>query len=235
MSKVLAIGDTHFPAVHPGYLRFCMDLRDTYRCDTVVHIGDVVDHHAISKHEASPDAEGPVGEHKAAMEDVVRWRGAFPRALVCEGNHDARISRMAAAVNIPSRFLKGYAELYETPGWKWAPDHTVDDVYYCHGTGCGGMYPAFNIMAKMLMSVVSGHVHSAAGIWWRANPVRRIFGMNLGCGVDDKHVAFRYGENLKIRSILSAGVVIDGIPHHHVMACGPGEPYHRAKFKKGKV
>lgn len=233
--KVLAIGDTHFPASHPGYSAFCDDLRDKYRCDTVVHIGDVVDHHAISKHEASPDAEGPVGEHAQALEEVQRWYTIFPKALVCEGNHDARISRMAASVNIPSRFLKGYAELYETPNWKWAPDHTIDDVYYTHGTGCGGMYPAFNIMNKMLMSVVSGHVHSAAGIWWRANPVRRIFGCNTGCGVDDKHVAFRYGENLKIRSILSAAVILDGVPMHHVMPCGPGERYHRSRFsKKGK-
>lgn len=230
--RVLAVGDTHFPAVHPGYLHFCVDLRDKYKCDTVVHIGDVVDVHAISQHERSPDAQGPVDEYESAMKHIKQWKRVFPVMHICEGNHDARISRMAATVNIPSRFLKGYNELYNTPLWKWRPDHTFDEVYYTHGTGCGGSYPAFNIMAKMLLSVVSGHVHSAAGIWWRANPLRRIFGMNLGCGVDDKHVAFRYGENLKIRSILSAGVVIDGVPHHHVMECGPGERYHRLKFTK---
>ena len=53
MSKVLAIGDTHLPAVHPGYLAFCSDLYDKYDCDTAVHIGDFVDHHAISAHEPS--------------------------------------------------------------------------------------------------------------------------------------------------------------------------------------
>lgn len=235
MAKVLAVGDTHFPAVHPGYLRFVLDLRDKYKCDQVVHIGDVCDIHAISQHERSPDAEGPIAEYEAAMVCIKAWRKALPTMLVCEGNHDARIIRMAATVNIPSRFLKGYAELYDTPGWKWAPDHIIDDVYFTHGTGCGGAFPAFNIMNKMLMSVVSGHVHSASGLWYRANPMRRIFGMNLGCGVDDKHVAFRYGENLKIRSILSAAVILDGTPIHCIMQCGPGEPYHRAKFKKGSV
>ena len=237
MAKVLAVGDTHFPAVHPGYLQFCLDLQEKYQCDTVVHIGDVCDVHAISQHERSPDAEGPVDEYESALVHVQRWYEQFPKVRVCEGNHDARIARMAATVNIPSRFLKGYNELYFTPGWDWKPDHTVDEVHYTHGTGCGGLYPAFNIMQKLLMAVVSGHVHSAAGVWWRANPLRRIFGMNLGCGVDDKHIAFKYGENLKIRSILSAGVVLDGTPLHVVMECGPGEKYNRKKFKerKGKV
>lgn len=234
MAKVLAVGDTHLPAVHPGYLAFCSDLYDKYGCDTAIHIGDFVDHHAISAHDPSPEADGPLGEYAEALELAAKWHKVFPRMLVCEGNHDVRITRMAAKENIPSRFLKGYNELYKTEGWKWSTDHTIDEVYYTHGTGCGGMYPAFNIMAKMLLSVVSGHVHSAAGIWWRANPIRRIFGMNLGCGVDDKHIAFKYGENLKIRSILSAGVVLDGVPYHHVMQCGPGEEYHRSRFKKGK-
>ncbi len=230
MSKVLVIGDSHFPAVHPGYLAFCSDLRDKYKCDTAVHIGDVCDVHAISQHERSPDAQGPVDEYEAAMEDIKKWKKAFPVLHVCEGNHDARICRMAATVNIPSRFLKGYVELYDTPKWNWKPEHTFDDVFYTHGTGAGGSYPAFNLMQKMLMSVVSGHIHSAAGVWWRANPLRRIFGLNVGCGVDDKHVAFKYGENLKIRSILSAAVILDGVPMHLVMPCGPKEKYHRSRF-----
>ena len=235
MAKVLAIGDTHFPAVHPAYLHFCLDLRDRYKCDTIVHIGDVCDVHAISQHERNPEAAGPVDEYDAAKVCIDDWYEAFPAMKVCEGNHDARVARMAASVNIPTRFLKGYAELYATPGWDWKGDHMIDDVYYVHGTGCGGgVCPAFNIMAKMLLSVVSGHVHSAGGILWRANKLRRIFGMNTGCGVDDKHAAFAYAENIKVKSILSAGVVLDGIPFHHIMPAGAGEKYSRSKTGKSR-
>jgi predicted phosphodiesterase len=230
MARVLAIGDTHFPACHPGYLSFCTDLASKHNVDTVVHIGDVNDVHAISNHDRDPEAKGALEEFEEAGKMVKRWYRRFPAALVCEGNHDARVCRMASTVGIPARFLKGYNELYKTPGWNWKGEHIIDDVYYTHGTGCGGAYPAFNIATKMLMSVVSGHVHSAAGIWWRANPLRRMFGMNLGCGVDDKHVAFKYGENLKVRSILSAGLVLDGTPLHFIMPCGPGEKYHRSRF-----
>lgn len=234
MSKVLAIGDTHFPAVHPGYHSFCEDLAEKHDCNKVVHIGDVVDWHAISRHEKQPEANDALTEFEKAKEHIRRWYRSFPKVVVTEGNHDVRVARQAATVNIPQRFLKGYNELFETD-WVWQPDHQIDGVYYFHGTGVSGKYPAMATMEKMLMSTVMGHVHSAGGINWRANPERRLFGMSVGCGVDDKHVAFRYGEHLKVRSILSAGVVIDGTPMHFIMPCGEGEKYHRSRFnKKGR-
>lgn len=227
--KVLVIGDTHFPAVHPGYLAFCSDLYAKHGCNKVVHIGDVVDWHAISRHGKQPEANDAITEFSAAQQHVKKWKRAFPDMIVCEGNHDSRIVKQAADVEIPQRFLKGYNELWETK-WGWRTDHKIDGVYYFHGTGCSGHYPAMTTMQKMLMSTVMGHVHSAGGIWWRANPERRIFGMNTGCGVDDKHIAFKYGEHLKVRSILSAGVVIDGTPIHVIMPCGHGEKYHKSRF-----
>lgn len=231
MSKVLVVGDTHFPAVHPGYLSFCEDLAEKFSCNKFVHIGDVNDIHTISRHETQPEANDTLTEHDQAMIHVNKWKKSFRKMKVCEGNHDARIFRQAASVKIPQRFLKGYNELYETE-WDWLPDFQIDGVYYFHGTGCSGLYPAMNTMQKMLMPTVMGHVHSAAGINWRANPERRMFGMSVGCGVDDRHVAFKYGEHLKTRSVLAAGVVLDGTPQHYIMPCGEGEKYNRSRFKK---
>jgi predicted phosphodiesterase len=231
MSKVLVIGDTHFPAVHSGYLSFCEDLADKHNCNKVVHIGDVVDWHAISRHEKQPEAGDALTEFEQARKHIKKWRKSFPNAVVTEGNHDVRVARQAATVSIPQRFLKGYNELFDT-NWTWVTDYKIDGVYYFHGTGCGGLHPAFNSMHKMMMPTVMGHIHSAGGVKWRANPERRIFGMDTGCGVNDKHVSFKYGENLKVRSILSAGVVIDGTPQHVIMPCGRGEKYHHERFDK---
>lgn len=231
MSRVLVIGDIHEPVSHPGYLKFCKDLRDRHRCDEVMFIGDVVDWHAVSFHSHHPDAPGPADEFELALYGVTKWRKAFPKARVCIGNHDERLVRLAESVNIPARFMRDYTDIWKTPNWKWGNEHILDDVLYMHGTGCGGLHPAYNAMAKRLMSVVMGHIHSAAGIKWRANPTRRVFGMDTGCGVDDKAFAMAYGVHHQIRSILSAAVVIDGIPHHEVMAIGPGEKYHRSRFK----
>lgn len=230
MSRVLYIGDIHEPVSHPGYLPFCCDLSDKYDCDQVVFIGDVVDHHAISFHAHHPEANGPQKESELALAGVQRWCEAFPVAKVCIGNHDARVVRLAESVNIPKKFIREYKETWQTPDWEWANEFIIDDVYAFHGTGISGVHPAWNAMQKKMMSIVMGHIHSAAGIVWMANPDRRMFGMSLGCGIDDRAIEFAYGAHLIKRSVLGAGVVLDGVPFHEIMPIGPGEKYHRSKF-----
>jgi len=234
MSKVLIVGDSHIPFEHPAYLAFCRDLRDRHKCDTVVHIGDLVDWHSISFHERSPEAPGPLDEFSAASKQVQQWHKVFPGLKLCIGNHDARIARLAASVNIPERFLRGLNDVWQTPGWDWQKQHMIENVLYIHGTGFGGIHPAYTAMTKLLMSVVMGHIHTAAGVYWKANPQQRIFGMSVGTGIDDAAIAFAYAENNPLRSIVSAAVVLDGIPHHQIMPMGPGEKYHKSKHRRSK-
>ena len=54
-SRVLVIGDTHFPFDLPTYLDFLVDTYERYNCNRVVHIGDCVDFHALSYHESDAD------------------------------------------------------------------------------------------------------------------------------------------------------------------------------------
>lgn len=135
MARVLVIGDIHCPAHHPGYLQFCKDLYREWRCNTVVFIGDVVDLQAISFHAHNPNCPGPADEYILAKRQIQQWYRAFPKAKVCIGNHDERVIRLAESVNIPSRFLRDYADIWCTPGWNWKYEHIVDGVYYFHGTG----------------------------------------------------------------------------------------------------
>jgi hypothetical protein len=232
--KVLVVGDIHTPAEHPGYLAFCKDLRKKYKTNTTIFIGDVADMHAISFHAANPHCPGPEDERLLTKQCIQRWYKAFPKATVTIGNHDARVIRLAESVNIPSRFIRDYAEVWNTPGWNWVEDAIIDDVYYMHGTGRSGMHPAFNAMKDMLMSVCMGHCHAASGIKWRANPHQRTFGLDTGCGVDVDAYQMVYGKHMRSRPILSAAVVVDGMPFHHVMDCGPGERYHKSKFTPTK-
>src|SRR4051794_35024646 len=102
--RVLVIGDIHEPVSHPGYLAFCRDLRQRYKCDQVIFIGDVVDWHAVSFHAHHPEAPGPKDEYELAKAGVALWRNEFPKALVCIGNHDERLIRLAETVNIPAKF-----------------------------------------------------------------------------------------------------------------------------------
>jgi len=166
-----------------------------------------------------------------AKQKIQKWYKAFPKAKVCIGNHDERVLRLAESVQIPSRFLRGFSDIWKTPKWDWQFDHIVDGVYYFHGTAFGGIHPAWNASSKMLMPVVMGHIHSAAGVSWRANPLERIFSVDVGCGIDVDAFQFAYGKHYKKRPILSAAVILDGVPYHEVMQCGKGETYHKSNFR----
>jgi len=228
--KIGIIGDTHEPVSHPGYLQFCQDIFDAWDCDVFVHIGDLADSQAISFHANNPMCPGPNDEVELTQIAVDKWHEAFPKMRVCIGNHDERVIRLAESVQIPSRFIRNHAEVWNTPDWEYEHDFILDDTYYFHGTGNGGIHPSWNVAGKMLMPVVMGHIHSAAGINWRANPLRRIFGVDVGCGIDVRAYQFAYGRHIKRRPILSCAVVIDGVPYHEIMPCGRGETYHHSNF-----
>lgn len=230
MSRVLVPGDLHCPWQRAGYLQFLKDLRKKWKTDTTVFIGDVVDHHAISFHQKEPGCPGPLEEYKLAKAAVQTFYRAFSDAIVTLGNHDERIVRLAKSVAIPDVFLKSYKEIWDTPGWDWRRDVIIDDVYYYHGTGQSGEYPAANAVRKMLMSVVMGHNHTASGVKYYTNPQRRIFACDTGAGCNDKAMAFAYADRNKRRSVLSAAVVIDGVPYIEPMCCGKGEKYHDSRF-----
>lgn len=230
MSRVLGAGDLHCPWQRRGYLQFLIDLYYQWGCNRVVFMGDVVDTHAISFHQKEPGCPGPLEEYRQAKEAVREFYKAFPKATVVLGNHDKRIVRRAKSVDIPDIFIKSYKEIWGTPGWDWVEDIVIDDCYYYHGDGQGGEYPAANAVRKMLMSVVLGHNHTASGVKYYTNPTRRVFACDTGAGCDDKAMAFAYSERNKRRSVISAAVVIDGIPYVEPMPCGKGEIYHDSNF-----
>ena len=235
--RVLVIGDIHEPVCRKGYLQFNRDLAKKHEVDTIVFIGDLVDWHAISFHDQNPECPSAADEYTLAKKMVQRWHRAFnvkryPNGVfVCIGNHDARPKRLAESVQIPAALLRDYNEQWGT-NWKWLTSKIIDNVYYCHGHGkAGGINPAYNMAKAMGMSVVMGHCHSKGGCKWLVNPLRRWFGMDTGCGIDDKRHAFAYAKEAAYRSVLSSCVVIKGEPQHIMMQCGRGEEYHDSRFK----
>jgi hypothetical protein len=231
MSRVLVIPDLHEPVAHPMALRFCKDLHREFKCNKVMFLGDIVDWHAISFHDPEPQCPGPLHEYEQAKAKVKQWHKAFPKATVCVGNHDCRPQRLAKTKKIPESFLKDYNTLWETPGWIWDYNFVIDDVYYTHGTGSGGVHPAWTKSGRMLMSVCCGHNHSRAGVKWRVNPMKRIFAMDVGCLIDNDAFQFVYGKGYDDKPILAAAVVIDGEPIHRIMHMAKGEKYHKANAR----
>ena len=230
--RVLIVGDLHEPVSHPAYLKFCKDIYKKYTCNAVIFIGDIADWHAVSRYVKEPSCPGPKDEYKLAREKIQKWYKAFPKAKVCIGNHDERPERLAKTVSIPPDLMKSYNDMWGTPGWIWDWDFTIDNVYYLHGTDTGGIHPAWNNMTKNLMSTVMGHCHARAGYNWKTTPAKRIFAMDVGCGIDVKAWQFVYGRHCKDRPILGCGVVINGTPYHEIMKMGRGETYDNKKFEE---
>jgi hypothetical protein len=162
-----------------------------------------------------------------------KWYKEFQPAIVTPGNHDLRIIRKAASAGIPEAFLRNFSDLWDTPRWTYLSEFIEDGVYYFHGDKHGGIHPAWNKLCRGSdYSIVMGHIHSAGGVKWLPLPTGRKFGMDVGCLVDQKALAFAYAVMFKDKWCISASVVIDGHPYHEMMPCGPGERYSKAKFRR---
>ena len=210
--NVLVIGDLHLPFTLEGYLEHCIKVYKKYNCDTVVFIGDILDLHFTSYHETSTEGYGATQEHDLSVEMLRKWYKAFPKAYVTIGNHDALIYRKAMSAGISKRWIQNYSQVLGTPGWEWVTDVVIDDVLYTHGTT-----NAYTKTKQNLMSTVQGHLHSQAGIQFYVGAKSRIFGFQIGCGVDMKSYAMEYGRNFP-KPVISCGVVIEGLhPYLEVM------------------
>lgn len=220
MSRVLVIGDTHAPCMLEGYIPFLKSVKRRYKCDTIVHIGDLVDWAALSYHEKLPHLKNPNMEFKAALKQVRKLYKAFPDCTWLLGNHDTLTERQATTIGLPSCALKEYGDLWEVPNWDVVPRFDsviIDGVLYQHGDrGKGGDMAAMKNAKIEFRSVVQGHHHTQGGCWYTANqrPTHeggRVFGLQTGCGVDHKLAAMAYGKKYSQKPLIGCGVVIDGI------------------------
>ena len=168
-------------------------------------IGDIIDNHYSSFHTTDPDGMGGGDELDMAIKQVRLWYEAFPKADVTIGNHDRIIMRKAFDSQIPKRWIKSYNDVLGTPKWKWVENVVYDNVLYEHGEGSQAATKARNNM----MSSVCGHTHTACYTQWFVGKKFRIFGMQVGCGIDAKSYAAAYAKNFK-RQAIGCGVVVGG-------------------------
>lgn len=208
--NILVIGDTHEPFARKGYLDFCRKTQDKYECDTVVHIGDEVDHHALSKHTHDSEGFSAGDEYKAAYKKMQQWFKAFPEVKVCIGNHSERMFRLARESGLPFSYLKHYRNVWDAPDtWRWEYDWVINNILFTHGTGRSGLYAHANLAKQNRQSTVMGHTHATAGVEWFASKKDIIFGMGVGSGMDTSNYAAAYAEIYPSKPIISCGVILD--------------------------
>jgi len=217
MSRVLIIGDTHCPAMHPKYVGFLKGVEKKYNCNRVVHIGDLVDWNAISYHEKDPEMPSAKEEYRRARLQVGRLYRAFPRVDYLMGNHSDLPARKAKTAGLIEDLMMPFKAVWGIEGWnihRRYADLIIDGVIYRHGDKgkAGARLAAFRNADNMHRSVVQGHLHTQCGFEFGANDDRAFFGMQVGCGVLPNHPNMNYAKVYSNRPILACGVVINGEP-----------------------
>jgi len=207
---ILVIGDTHFPFEHPNYLEFLKQTAKEYKVTDIVHIGDMCDNSAISRHQTETCAMDATTEYQKALECVQRYAKVFPKLKYVLGNHSLIPLRQCATMGIPKEFIKGTSELWNFPQeWEVAERYIIDNVLYEHGIGYGGKNGALDKANNSMMSCVIGHSHAFGGCQYKSNSEKLIFGLNAGAGVDISAYAFNYGKFSKNRETLGCGIVLN--------------------------
>ncbi len=205
-SNVLVIGDLHEPFCLDSYLDWCKEQYDVYNCTEVVFIGDIIDNHYSSYHESSADGLGGLDELELAIKRISRWYKAFPIATVIIGNHDRIIMRKAQTSAIPSKWIKSYKEVLEVPNWEFVERYELNNVQYIHGEGG----TARTKCRADMMNTVQGHLHTQSYTEHYVGKNFRVYGTQIGCGINHKSYAMAYAKYGKRPAVGCAVILNNG-------------------------
>lgn len=213
-NSVLVISDLHIPYHHQDAFNFLKALKKKYKPDMVVNIGDELDHHAISMHEHNPDLMSAGDELRKSKLYIQELQKIFPEMTIVHSNHSSLVYRRALKYGLPKDYLKSYNEFLGVgDGWKWVDDVTItlsdgSRCFFTHGMSAD----VLKVAQQYGMNTVQGHYHTKFNIGYYSNPDALIWGMQVGCLINQKSMAFDYAKNFKSRFIVGCGMIINGQP-----------------------
>jgi hypothetical protein len=202
--NILIIGDLHAPFNLDSYLKFCRFQQEKFKCGRVIFIGDLIDNHYSSYHESDPDGLSAGDELDLAISEIQKYYKTFPDADVIIGNHDRLVYRKAFSSGVSKRWIKEYKDVLGTPNWNFVENIELFNVNINHGEGG----TARTKIKKDLQSQIQGHLHSDLYIEYIVGKNFRIFGMQVGCGINSKTYAMEYGKNFK-KPAIGCGVLLN--------------------------
>lgn len=216
---IVVIPDLHIPYHHQDAFKFIESLiEDAPKGATIVNLGDEVDNHAISFHDADPNLDSAGAELVKSRRAVAELHKIVPSMLLCHSNHGSLHYRRAKAHGIPVEFLRTYREVLFPNGggdnWEWAYSHTLKtklgEVLFKHQ--CTG--DPRNAAAHEGVNLVVGHHHGRFDLSYGASKQRLYWGATAGCLLDRESLAFAYGRESAYKPILGAMVIVEGVPFH---------------------
>lgn len=213
-ASILCISDQHFPYNHPDVIAFLKALKQKYKPDRVINIGDELDYHSISFHTHDPNLMSPSDELKTAINRIKPLYSLFPKMDIIESNHGSLVYRKGSHHGLPRHVLKNYRDVLGAPrGWHWHFDLTIrmsnsQLCYFHHGKAANGL----QLSQAMGMCVVQGHFHEKFNIQYWANPIGLYWSLQIACLIDDSCLAYAYNKTNLKRPIVGTAVIINGHP-----------------------
>lgn len=212
--SVLVISDLHIPYHHPDAFDFLKALKQKYKPDLVVNVGDEIDQHNISMHESNPDLPSSGDELRLSRKYIHELEKIFPKMKIMHSNHSSLIYRRAIKHGLSAEYLKSYNEFLQVgPGWEWVDDLyiTLSDGQKCFFTH-GMSARALQVSMQYGCNVVQGHYHTKFSIEYFSNPDKLVWALQTGCLINQKSMAFNYAKNFKSRFIIGTAMILDGQP-----------------------
>jgi len=211
--RILVISDLHIPYHREDAFDFLKEIKKQYKPDTIINIGDELDMHALSFHESNPDLPSAGHELSLAKEYIKELENIFPEMTLLDSNHSSLIYRRGIKHGIPRGFLKDYNDFLNVKKWKWVEDLvlTLPNGQRCLFTH-GKAADVIKVSQIHSMNCVQGHFHSKFRIDFWANPDQLLWGMQVGCLIRQKSMAFHYARNFKTKFVMGCGMIIDSIP-----------------------
>lgn len=211
--SVLIISDLHIPYHHKDAFAFLKEAKKIFKPDTIINMGDLLDFHAISMHQHDSDLPSPGDELNISKQYIRELESVFPEVTEIHSNHSSLVYRRALKYGMSRQFLRPYGDFLGTKKWKWVDDLTLtmsngDRVHFTHGKSAN----VLKVAQSLGMSVCQAHYHSRFSLEYTANPDKLYWGMQVGCLIDQKSLAFEYARNFPNRFILGTAVILDGVP-----------------------
>ena len=214
--RILVIPDQHMPYHHPDMIPFLVAVRDTFKPDLVVNLGDELDHHAMSFHDSDPNLDSAGIELEKALPTLHALEREFPQMLICHSNHGSMSFRRAKAHGVPVQYLKRYRDVLFPngggDGWHWAYAWRIDTdlgpVMFKHQSSASIVSDAAHNQAN----VVVGHHHGKFSVEYAASSAALYYGMYCGCLIDKDSLAFAYGKHTQYKPIVGCAVILNGVP-----------------------
>lgn len=211
--NILVMPDTHIPAMHPDAVGFFKRTANLFGCTQFIHIGDVFDLYAGSRWDKAADSLSLEEELDLAAAMAKDLYATFPKVDMVVGNHDRRLFD-AEFNTLGIKYTTPLHSFFGMPD-TWTLSHEIrlemlngDTTYIVHNPGSGGLTPARTAAAKWMVNVVCGHFHSALGTWGVVGRDKTVYGMNVGCMIDEQSYAFDYTGTKKPVAALGCGVIM---------------------------